>query len=81
MSNYHKSNPLVLNENARENWRRFRRELELYFKASNLIHADSVSKSVLLLNFAGEAAQELTETSGTQEDQEDYEPCNPVLRG
>ncbi|XP_065214049.1 uncharacterized protein LOC135841149 [Planococcus citri] len=74
MSNYNKPNELKLDANASENWRRFRREFDLYLKASSLINADEVRKYALLLNFAGEAAQELIDSSGmSEEDQESLE--------
>ncbi|XP_065226097.1 uncharacterized protein LOC135849531 isoform X2 [Planococcus citri] len=53
---------LIIDENLKENWRRFKRSFQNYLMASNLEAASENRKIAILKNVMGEEAEELLET-------------------
>lgn len=54
--------PLKIDGNLAENWRRFRRSFDIYLSAAELIDKSNVTKVNVLLNVIGDEAVEVFDT-------------------
>lgn len=86
-TNFKQPNPLVLNGNLSENWRRFYQTFDIFMEASSLGSRSSSRKTAILLNTIGEEALEIFNSFvfTDEGDKKDYDKviekfqsyCNP----